>query len=487
MTTRSDNKKRGAVLKQLREQHKSSVERTQTLLKGQQATRRQISAVLRDNPKTVPEMAAETGLPAHEVLWHITAMKKYKPHRRIRNVRRILPLSVTTGDELMSQRADLNFVNELKAYGAINTDACFNCGNCTAVCPLSKDETVFPRRMIRMAQVGLRDDLINSKELWMCYYCGECTDTCPRGAEPGEFMAAARRYAIASYDGWGLGKLLQCQTVWSVVFLFALGILLGGFLYTQHGPMETGTLALFGFIPYELIHNVGIATILIVGLSGLWNMVNMVRHVVKGSGLHKGVRYNWWSALWETLDDVVMHKRYRNECEDTTDHPRWYLRQWFVHASMMWGFMGLLVATVLDYATDIMGMKATGTWVPIWHPIRFLGTVAGIFLVYGTTVAIIWRLTKHGRASEHSTIADWSFLIMMWLSGITGFALELALYLPSSPTWGYWMFLFHVTVAMEMLLLLPFTKFTHILYRTVALYIAALKPVPEKESIQVPV
>jgi hypothetical protein len=71
----------------------------------------------------------------------------------------------------------------------------------------------------------------------------------------------------------------------------------------------------------------------------------------------------------------------------------------------------------------------------------------------------------------------------MWLSGASGFALELALYLSSSPWWGYWMLLLHVSVAMELVLLLPFTKFAHVIYRTVALYIGALKPLPEKEQI----
>ena len=77
MTTPVDTRKRGAALKQLREQHKASVEHTQALLKEQQAVRRQICQVLRDGPKSVPEVAAATGLPAHQVLWYITAMKKY--------------------------------------------------------------------------------------------------------------------------------------------------------------------------------------------------------------------------------------------------------------------------------------------------------------------------------------------------------------------------------------------------------------------------
>jgi nitrate reductase gamma subunit len=68
----------------------------------------------------------------------------------------------------------------------------------------------------------------------------------------------------------------------------------------------------------------------------------------------------------------------------------------------------------------------------------------------------------------------------MWLSAITGFVLELSLYLAQPPIWGYWMGLIHVVLAMEMVLLAPFTKFAHAFYRIVAHYLSALKPVTEK-------
>jgi nitrate reductase gamma subunit len=55
----------------------------------------------------------------------------------------------------------------------------------------------------------------------------------------------------------------------------------------------------------------------------------------------------------------------------------------------------------------------------------------------------------------------------------------LSLYLPQAPLWGYWVFLFHVSVAMELVLLAPFTKFAHAFFRTLALFLYALKPLPE--------
>jgi ferredoxin len=382
----------------------------------------------------------------------------------------------------MSYRADPLFLVELQKYGDVNIEACFNCGNCTAVCPLSSGEESFPRRMIRYAQIGTKDRLLGSKELWMCYYCGECSATCPRQANPGEFMAAARRYAIARYDPLGLAKVFFTSPLLSALFLVVFAVGCAMFMYTNRGPMSLESMRLFDFIPARVIHDLGLTVMAVAFLTGLWGAVNMVLHIGRVGGLPGRGHLNWFEALWEAIGlEVLSQRRYRRDCETYTERQPWYLRKWFIHASMMWGFLGLLAATALDYALDVLGLKATGTWVPIWDPIRLLGTVAGIFLVYGSSVAIANRLLKTDGASTYSTPSDWIFLVLLWLSGASGFVLEISLYLPEPQAWGYWILLFHVAASMELVLLVPFTKFAHAVYRTIALYAYSLKPLPGTE------
>lgn len=386
----------------------------------------------------------------------------------------------------MSTRVDPNLLLDIKKYGDVNVEACFNCGNCTAVCPLSTGDDNFPRRMIRLAQVGLRDELLSSKELWLCYNCGECSETCPRQAEPGAYMAAARRYAIANYDRSGLAKLLYTSPVFNIIFTVVLAIAIGLFLLTQRGPMATDSLKLFEFVPYHFVHNLGLVGFTLVGLLGLMGIINMITQVRRANGFAKGegVRMNWLGALWEAVGvEAIGQKRYREDCEEDEDSAPWYARDWFVHAMTMWGAMGLLLATSLDFGLDIVGIKATGTAVPIWYPVRLLGTVAGLLFVYGISAIIVKRWQKTDKAHSYALTSDWIFLIMLWFSGVTGFLLELALYLPGAPVWGYWMFLVHATITMELMLLLPFTQLAHIIYRTAALYIHALKPVTEGELV----
>ncbi len=388
----------------------------------------------------------------------------------------------------MTALADVGLYPELQRYGATDMSACFSCGTCTAICPLSENDATFPRRMIRYAQVGMKDALLSSKELWSCYHCGECSDSCPTKADPGEFMAAARRYAIASYDATGLARLMYLWPAVGTVFALALAAFFALFMYAGRGPQSSESLAIFEFIPAELIHNAGIVVMVLVFLAGFVGVTRMARRIGRREGvgwdtvlggraaLARSGRAVWSSVGRESLGQA----RYRAECETGKETGAWYRRRWLVHAMVLWGFLGLLGATALDYGLDILGIKETGTPVPVWYPVRLLGTVAGLMLVYGTTVMIVDRLRTASSSVARSAAADWTLLALLWITGVTGFGLELALYLPEPPAWGYWVFLFHVAVAMELVLLAPFMKLAHAVYRPVGLFFVALAREPRE-------
>ncbi len=384
------------------------------------------------------------------------------------------------------QQLDPDLYSQLQRFGATDISACFNCGTCTAICPLSEHDATFPRRIIRYAQVGMKDALLSSKELWSCYYCGECSETCPTQAGPSEFMAAARRFAIASYDRTRLARTMYTSPIVGTLVAVLLAAFFALFMYAGRGPQNTRSLALFEFVPAELVHDIGIAVMIAVFLAGLVGVASMARRIGRSEGV--GWRTVIGSrpaigrslrALWVALGrESLGQRRYRNECESAQEPLPWYRRRWLLHATIMWGFLGLLGATILDYGLALAGVKATGTPVPIWYPVRLLGTVAGVALMYGTTMVISDRLRGANRSVVHSTSADWTLLTLLWLAGVTGFVLELALYLPDAPTWGYWVFLFHVAVAMELVLLAPFMKLAHAVYRPVALFFVALAQAP---------
>ena len=77
MTTQQPVQSRGEMLKGLRAQHAETVAWTQALLKEQKRVQKEICQVIRENPKTVPEIADAVNMPTNEVLWYIASFKKY--------------------------------------------------------------------------------------------------------------------------------------------------------------------------------------------------------------------------------------------------------------------------------------------------------------------------------------------------------------------------------------------------------------------------
>ena len=241
----------------------------------------------------------------------------------------------------------------------------------------------------------------------------------------------------------------------------------------------------------QAVTDLGLAAIVLVGVLSLATIFTMIARIAGVNALpaahpEHGGRTRWVRAFWDAVVvQSIGQTRYREDCKPSKPARAWYLSRWFVHAAVMWGFMGLLLATALDYLLDVVGVKAAGTFVPLWYPVRLIGTLSGLLFMYGVSVLLYWRWRAGDKAHSLSLPSDWIFLVLLWVSGMTGFIIEIALYLPGAPRWGYWMFILHVAVSMTLLLLLPLSKFAHAPYRMVALYIHALKPLPEDETTPV--
>lgn len=369
---------------------------------------------------------------------------------------------------------------DLVRYGARGVDLCFNCGNCTAVCPLSLDGTSFPRKLVRYAQLGLGEKLATAPEPWLCYYCGECSATCPREATPGETMAALRRYAIAQYDPSGIASLLYRFPWFLVAFTLLLGVVLGFFhlsiqvaKHTVDGVTFPAHWAAFNWIPYETIHMLGVFVGALMGILVLSGFANAARLMLKPHGgirsLGKHKAGDFGQAFRRLGRELVTMRR-QAECSDEGEGAEpWYLRARFAHGTIMGGFMLLLAATSLDFFfVFLLKMEFYGIARP-------LGIIGGIIMLYGLLVYTWKRMRKATPNTTVTTPADVWILFFLIVLDITGFALLLI-------TMNQWqgvasdvILLVHSVMAMELVLLFSMTKIAHALYRPMALYFHFLK------------
>jgi len=93
---------------------------------------------------------------------------------------------------------DPDFKREIAAICGENVMSCYQCGECTAGCPAAFAMDLTPNQVMRMAQLGLKDELIASSAIWLCAGCETCATRCPRGVSLSKVMDACRQAAIKS-------------------------------------------------------------------------------------------------------------------------------------------------------------------------------------------------------------------------------------------------------------------------------------------------
>ncbi len=366
----------------------------------------------------------------------------------------------------MITKIDPDFSRELIKYGADNFQKCYNCGNCTAICNLTEESVNFPRMFIRDGLLGLKKNILKSRELWMCYGCGDCSESCPRQADPGAYMSALRRFAIGQYDVTGISRNLFKSKLFTVLFISLLSVMLGFFMLTLK-PEHNLSRWLFTYIPYEVIHTAGIVIFIITGISMAAGIINMALHVSNSgknkanAGSHSVLKAA--RGLYYELHNMSRHRQCDSEEDSTWSKKPYYLKPWFIHYCIMWGFMGLLLATVLDFIFKNPDIS-------IWWPTRLLGTLSGLMMMYGSTLSVFYRLKKVTKFFKDTTFSDWLFIDLIWVAGFTGFWLEVSVTFNLNDLVSQGIFLVHIIVSMELVLLFAFSKFAHVAYRPVALF-----------------
>ena len=339
------------------------------------------------------------------------------------------------------------FTKELKSYGAFDVNACYNCGNCTAVCTLSDEDNSFPRKMIRLSVLGLEEDIQMSLDPWLCYYCGECSTTCPRQAEPGELMMSLRRWLIAKYDWTGLSGLLYKSFAASLTAFILLAV--GVIWFSASLNFNPGKLLHYGHYFEMTAIACVFAFILLPDIIRMWWFTIRKEQIKVPLSLY-------FKAIGELFVHMFTQKRTLG-CDDSSI-------RWFEHLILVIGYLLLLFTTVfLDWF-------ATGS-----RFIIVLGYIESITIFVITFIFVLSRIKKEKEISKHSHPSDWFFVIWLFLMGLTAFIVRLFIDINILET-NIWMYIVHLIILVQWaLLIVPFGKWTHFLYRSFAMYFLKIK------------
>jgi heterodisulfide reductase subunit C len=85
----------------------------------------------------------------------------------------------------------------METPGAEKLMRCYQCGVCTADCPVAMRVKEFrPRRIARLAALGQRDRLLGGDTVWLCTGCYTCYERCPEQVRVSEIISALRKLAL---------------------------------------------------------------------------------------------------------------------------------------------------------------------------------------------------------------------------------------------------------------------------------------------------
>jgi len=91
---------------------------------------------------------------------------------------------------------DYAFLDQMEAAGPFHAAECFQCRKCTSGCPTTFAMDLYPDQIIRYALLGLKDEILRSRTIWVCASCETCTTRCPNGIHIAEVMDYLKELAV---------------------------------------------------------------------------------------------------------------------------------------------------------------------------------------------------------------------------------------------------------------------------------------------------
>jgi heterodisulfide reductase subunit C len=110
--------------------------------------------------------------------------------------------------ELNLKKLRSDFVKKIEELSGQSLMSCYQCGKCSAGCPMVSTMDILPNQAIRLVQLGLQEDVLKSETIWLCASCVTCGARCPRGVDLSRIMEALRQIKLRKkHDGIDLSKI----------------------------------------------------------------------------------------------------------------------------------------------------------------------------------------------------------------------------------------------------------------------------------------
>jgi quinone-modifying oxidoreductase subunit QmoC len=392
-------------------------------------------------------------------------------------------------------KPDSGFLGRVLNEGGADLKKCFQCATCSVVCDLATGRKPFPRKEMIWAQWGLKDRLVADPDIWLCHQCNDCSVRCPRGARPADVMGALRQESIRHFAVPRFLSAWANSVVGLPLMLLISAVLIGAALLLQD-PMN----ALVGYEGHHaegyhlyaeyfnhwwLIVFFSTFTTLaflgaVVGAFRFWKGMRAADEAAGGFTPATGLL----PAIVRAVKSIVVHDKF-GEC--TSQKPRR-----LAHLGAFYGFIALFVVTVwavIDiYVMPLVDVRSFYPF-DLAHPMKILANIGFVLLLVGCVKAILDRRGAPAGDGPASTSYDVIFVWLLLLVTLTGFVTQVFRFAVGNndrsgliPT-AHVMYFIHLVLVFQLLVYLPYSKFAHIVYRTVAMVYAERTGRNEREMV----
>ncbi len=100
--------------------------------------------------------------------------------------------------------SDKGFIQEVSRRSGVNTGLCWHCKCCSGGCPFSDAMDYLPNQVIRLVQMGMKDEALSCSAIWICVGCHTCSMECPTAIDMAAVMDALRQMALA--EGYAVAE-----------------------------------------------------------------------------------------------------------------------------------------------------------------------------------------------------------------------------------------------------------------------------------------
>ena len=87
---------------------------------------------------------------------------------------------------------------DIRRRTGVNVATCYQCGKCSAGCPMASESDLRPHNVMRLAMRDRREQLLADESIWLCLTCETCSARCPNGCDPAKVIDAVREIAAES-------------------------------------------------------------------------------------------------------------------------------------------------------------------------------------------------------------------------------------------------------------------------------------------------